>query len=178
MRPGPSMTRAWGLACFLAGVSACGGSVETQPAGGVDAGSDGGSEPDGGTANDAGTPLPSDPGYVQCGGQPCESATSYCCDDNAANTEKCVPQTVSACGGYRRSCDESADCPAGTVCCLIAPQMPWIEYTTWCGSSCGADSFLQVCKSDAECTGVPCVTQPCHGETISTCGALPSAPCQ
>lgn len=157
-------------------LSACGGSIDTQGGGSGDAGMDGGADMDASVEPDGGSAV-SDPGFVQCGGQPCASATHYCCDDNAANSEKCVLMSVSACGGYRRSCDESADCEAGMQCCLIGQTSPFIEYTTFCAMDCG-QSQLQVCKSDAECNGQSCLSQPCHGEIISTCAALPAAACQ
>jgi hypothetical protein len=140
-----------------------------------DAGADG--------SNDAAPPLEGDapdPGSVVCDGLPCASLDHYCCDDNMAGTEKCVPDQVSACAGFRRKCDEAADCPGGQVCCIPPNAAPFIAYTTFCVASCTFDPLAyQVCKTDAECEkGMACVTQPCHGETIQSCGPLPANRCQ
>src|SRR6185503_7620335 len=99
-------------------VSACGGSTEvgTSSSGSGGNGSSGSSgstgaggstqPPDGGAdgPNDAAPPLDGsapDPGSVLCDGLPCASLDHYCCDDSMLGTEKCVSDTVSACGGFR-----------------------------------------------------------------------------
>ncbi len=167
---------------FTATAWACGSSVDTGGGSG-DAGAagsmtpDASVDPDSGSTSDASAGPGSDPGFIQCGGAPCISEINYCCDEPSTNTQKCVPLSTSACGGYRISCDETADCSAGTVCCTHLSNTSFFDYSTSCQMDCGTESY-PTCKSDNECNGVPCVSQVCHGATIWTCGPIPMANCQ
>ena len=122
----------------------------------------------------------SDPGVVDCNGTPCASNGSYCCVEPPPGTIRCVPETTSSCGGLRRQCDESADCPTGEQCFIPPNAAIFVAYNTTCAAFVPGDPYsYQVCKSSAECVnGQPCVAQNCRGQIIRTCGPIPAQRCQ
>jgi hypothetical protein len=83
----------------------------------------------------------------------------------------------------RRACDETADCDPGNVCCIPPNANIALAYNSQCVPSAqcsGMDPYAyRMCKSSSECpANVACVTQPCHGYVISTCGGIPAQRCQ
>ncbi len=128
----------------------------------------------------------SDPKSITCNGMPCAVPANYCCDEGMfpnPGPQKCVPNTTSSCGGRRRSCDETADCNSGDVCCIPPNAALALSYNSLCvlAANCsGMDPYsYRMCKSSLECpVNVTCVTQPCHGYVISTCGGIPAQRCQ
>lgn len=135
---------------------------------------------------DAMPPLPvSDPGFVTCAGAPCAVPADMCCDASLvpmSSTQKCVPQTMSACGVLRRTCDEAADCGGGQVCCIPPNANIQIALNAQCeakGSCKDPTYFPQLCKTSAECdNGMACVMQTCLGAVVWTCGGIDPKRCQ
>jgi hypothetical protein len=126
-------------------------------------------------ANGAAGASGSDPGQIACGAANCDVPDEYCCDDSMQpGNEKCVPSITSSCAGFRRMCDEAADCEIGNVCCTIPAAATFYAYNTSCAPSCDT-YFPQLCKTSAECTnGQACVSQTCNGWLVQTCGPIPA----
>jgi hypothetical protein len=126
------------------------------------------------------------PKSVTCNGMPCAVPDNYCCDQGMLpkpGVEKCVPNSVSSCGGMRRSCDETADCGVGEACCTAVSAAFAFTYSTQCApaANCtGMDPYMyRHCKSSSECPmGVTCVAQLCQGHMVQTCGGIPAQRCQ
>jgi hypothetical protein len=182
------------LACLI-GIAACGDVVVAPPAdGGVDTGSGGDGAVTADAAKDTAPPTPDaspdtgpvdagspTPNAVSCGNATCTPATQVCCttQQGAQTCEPlaggCPAQTVP------QTCDDRSDCKAGEVCCIGTKGTggpggfgnPVVECKA---NSCGTiQGFAvpQLCKTNAECTqGLTCVSEPCSGRTISTCGGI------
>jgi hypothetical protein len=139
--------------------------------GGPDTGIEDGSPADADAAPICARPdggRPSDPGFVDCGGTPCDLSTSVCCIQQK-NTEagsippKCVPACTSALNVVV-NCDETADCQHGKVCCVDL-----VTGAQTCQTSCIAT--LQLCRCDQECpASAPCTVCPGYERCTTQCG--------
>ncbi len=95
---------------------------------------------------------------------PCAAQAEQCCNGACSPSgDGCTLKPVNV----SLKCDETADCPAGTVCCIHHAVIPSVY--SQCEVSCGSDPALadQVCKQDCECGGPSC-TSDCYG--VKTCG--------
>jgi len=126
-----------------------------------------GSVPDGGS--------PSTPGTIDCGGKSCNGTNAICCSPGKLDSGvyACSADTdAAACGdGVVQECDETADCPAGNVCCAVVTVGSYVETT--CLESCQLrPESRQACKLNGEChNGNPCMPQTCSGQLIGLCSA-------
>jgi hypothetical protein len=134
---------------------------------------------------DSGPGPMSDPGVVTCAGAPCKVPGNYCCDQALVptpSTQKCVPDSTSACGGLRQACDEAADCNSGDVCCVPPNANIRIALDAQCspkGSCKDATYAPQLCRTSAECdNGQSCVQQLCLGAVVWSCGGIDPKRCQ
>jgi hypothetical protein len=150
---------------------------------------------------DATVGLPPDPGFISCGNEDHPlSAGGACCEGFTGD----LPawwfyywSPSGACSGsdnpyidvsLRRSCDEPADCPAGTVCCINdTAYYGSLDYS--CEAVCppptnvtfNGDAGIfgfEACKSADDCQGEPCVVQYCswaenQTRQTQTCGGIP-----
>jgi hypothetical protein len=136
--------------------------------------------------------LPSTPGVVRCGSTVC--AHGYRCCLSAEGRPApigCDSRSKSGCLGmdydHSRSCDETADCDPGELCCVGVELFPAPTLGSYCSysltaspvTSCEDNNFV-ACGSDDDCRAVsaqPCVAQRCRGDVVQTCGRLPSEWC-
>ncbi len=82
---------------------------------------------------------------VACGGQDCDLATQFCCDNGSG---KCVPKG-SSCTIWELHCDETADCNAGEQCCQRGSNL-----TIDCATNCGGDAII--CRKGTQCGAKSC----------------------
>jgi hypothetical protein len=150
-----------------------GGSSGGTTDGGSSSGGDGGGT-DGGTATcampDGGGPCT--PGQVPCGTTLC-STPDYCCVTTASNKTTCDMSNQN-CVGTAYHCDETADCPAGNVCCL---NFAGLTNSTTCQTACMTGS-PKMCRSDTECASGKCIVQSClkpgaGNTTVEACSLIP-----
>ncbi len=124
------------------------------------------------------------PGIIKCGGggNTCNAfAGDQCCTDDEGGA--CFTSLI-ACptGGGAISCNESADCIVGDVCCGSVnlrdagadggdPAPPYVD--SHCSASCKT-TLLQLCRTNGECGDAgPCVIQSCpDGRTYELCGVF------
>jgi hypothetical protein len=101
-------------------------------------------------------------------------AGQQCClgDDGGA----CLSTSRTCAPGGSFTCNESADCIVGTVCCGIyaydeAGAGPYLSST--CAASC-TTSHVQLCRTNGECGDAgPCVIEPCSdGLVHEFCGGF------
>jgi hypothetical protein len=80
----------------------------------------------------------------------------------------CPGDTVSV------TCNESADCRVGTVCCgTVTPlDAGFTGMSAECAATCAAPPLAQLCRTNGECPdGGPCVIQACSdGNSYELCG--------
>lgn len=84
-------------------------------------------------------------------------------------------------GALDLQCLSSSSCAGdgspGQVCCVAITGTSSARSTCQAGP-CGGTLPVQLCGSDAECTGTTCVTQTCSlagaSVTVRACGALPT----
>ncbi|WP_394837759.1 hypothetical protein LVJ94_12680 [Pendulispora rubella] len=174
---------AFGLSILAASTSfvACSGDDSSPSKPRTDAGldstvdNDSGSETDARTERDA---RASDPGELVCGNQVCNTDEQYCCLVDGGAT--CNSPEAGACRGIEVGCDEQPDCDTegGDVCCGTAKGG---DVSAECkpASQCSNPfESRRICKTNAECGDADkCVTQPCKGIIISTCGGIPPSAC-
>jgi hypothetical protein len=143
------------LACLAAAV-ACGSDA---PAAGVDAAPS--------------VTHPSNPGRVSCGASECDlvgDAGLCCLPGPTGPGPSCLPGAGYCESSNILSCDEPADCPAGTRCCP-GPDASRDYFGCW--TSCAGPAL---CKSALDCAaGEPCTDYTCQGLRVSVCGELPAA---
>jgi hypothetical protein len=107
----------------------------------------------------------SDPGKITCNGAACAVPASQCCGDVDAGAS--CQAAATACSGLVRLCDETADCPLGTICCVSAIQ-PKL-FATECKAACGPGE-PQACATRAECGDAgACLAWTCGAVRVSTC---------
>jgi hypothetical protein len=161
------------LLCF-----ACGGGrtaltdamVAASPSGGDDQ-----SSWDGGL-------LPPTPGQVRCGSITCGQGEQCCLrEEGRPASNGCdSKEKLRDCHGtdYARTCDETADCDAGKICCWANISGPPPMIVSLCVLpkdesrcdyiACGADE-------DCRALGLPsCIAQRCRGDILQSCGRMPS----
>jgi hypothetical protein len=140
------------------GATSGGTSGGTSGSTGTDGGTDGSSNTDGGTPEggaDGG--LSSTPNKVQCGGgTECTTPADVCCVTQM--DAGCQPAASQCQNGAKLRCDEKADCPtAGDLCCA---GFSGGAASTECRTTCQMNQ-VQVCKTNAECTGGTCYVNTC-----------------
>lgn len=90
---------------------------------------------------------------IVCGGATCDSNTQYCCA-NGLN-DGCKPIGNTQCTVTEFSCDDSDDCPTGSVCCLTTPTPGTARCTTVPECPTFVEAGLQApvffCAGDNEC---------------------------
>jgi hypothetical protein len=116
--------------------------------------------------------LPCDPGHVSCGGSPCPTSTSFCCETSTGASATC-DQTGTTCTQSEVHCDESADCDGGVCCMSIAVSFVTTVKST-CQATCATGTY-QLCRSSTECgTGQSCIPQTClAGSDTEACTTVP-----
>ena len=186
-----SRRSAWAAVIAIVWAAACGGSTTSQLFSGGDGGagddaanaggdgassggdSDGGS--DGGGGGDAsrkdaagGDAGPADPGILCSapGSSPTYcTGTDYCCftSSQVASTYQCASSGGLCATGIRVSCDDTADCRPGDVCCgaydTFSNQFTEVRCASTCASS-GSSVGVRFCDPAAnDCPdGRACVT--------------------
>jgi len=125
--------------------------------------------------------LSSGPGVVRCGSTVCAPGEKCCLrhEDRPASIG-CVSLSET-CGWGARSCDETADCDFGQLCCVMWLSSPPLTLGSRCHDSltCYRGDYV-ACGSNDDCRAIaapPCVAQRCRGDVLQTCGALPSGSC-
>jgi hypothetical protein len=102
----------------------------------------------------------------------------------------CDAKANSAClrMGNDRTCDETADCGPGEMCCVYMETVSVPTLNSYCHNSltaspvtaCRGDNEFIGCGNDDDCRAVgarPCVAQICRGQVVQTCGRPPSYWC-
>ncbi|WP_394848266.1 hypothetical protein LZC95_12470 [Pendulispora brunnea] len=172
-----------GIFAASAGFVACSGDDSSTSVPRPDAGPDGTVDRDGG--EDAGTDAfpedarASDPKSLRCGNTRCNTDDQFCCVQDDGGAACASDSDGGACnGGTEIGCDEQADCDEGEVCCGTAKLG---EVTVECAPPTSCNNPFEnrrICKTDAECGDAgACVTQPCKGIIVSTCGGIPPSAC-
>jgi hypothetical protein len=178
------------LAITLLCSSACGSSVadsSSTASGGLGTGGGGGTAGTAGAGGEVAEYPGPDANELRCGDSVCTVPGQVCCYESAfadPGTDQCVADGT--CMAPNRACDETADCPSGSVCCsglgvlplgspldgFVATNCVQIGAPNDCLPEPGVGkSSAQVCKVDAECVnGEACVVEACHGNAIATCG--------
>ena len=141
------------------GATSGGTSGGTSGSSGTDGGTDGSSNTDGGTpeggGGDAG--VTSTPNKVQCGGgTACTTPADVCCVKQSGDAG-CQPAADNCQNGAKLHCDEKADCTGTDICCA---GFVGGAVSTDCKAACGGMQ-VQVCKTNAECTGGTCYVNTC-----------------
>lgn len=138
-----------------------------------------------GAASGGNAPMLDDPtpGQTRCGGTLCDSSSEYCCSGMAGSGGGTGFEMCSAtfCP-FRRECDEPSDCVGGDVCCYSVFMSPPPIMGARCipAAECMSDYDWLGCATQADCEaqGAPaCVSQPCGGGTIQTCGPVRRSSC-
>jgi len=146
--------------------------------------------PEGTDASASGGLLTSTPGVVRCGSITCTYGEQCCLREQGSPASNgCDSRSKTACHGTQdvRTCDETADCNPGELCCFGLWSSPPATLGSRCSlhfpgeapTSCDLDKFIG-CGSDDDCRAVsapPCVAQRCRGDILQTCGLLPSGWC-
>ena len=126
--------------------------------------------------------LPPTPGQVRCGSSTCGEG-DVCClrDEGRPASNGCDSKAkIRNCHGtdYARTCDETADCDAGMICCLgfaTGPPPTIVSFCVLLTDARGCDYIA--CGSDDDCRalGLPsCVAQRCRGDILQSCGQMAS----
>lgn len=134
--------------------------------------------------------LPSTPGLVRCGAITCAKGEQCCLREQGSPASNgCDSRSNTGCRGSPdvRTCDETADCNPGELCCFGLWSSPPATLGSRCSYSPGGatrtacDLYEYIgCSSDDDCLAVsapPCVAQRCRGDVLQTCGLLPSDWC-
>jgi hypothetical protein len=110
--------------------------------------------------------LPCSPGRVDCADANCSLPAQECCDDDSQETCEAVG---AQCSAVVITCDETADCADGSLCCVMAPVPNSGTISCQPGPHCptGAFASTQVCKTNAECASSSGVC------TLYKCGSHP-----
>ena len=132
--------------------------------------------------------LPPTPGRVRCGAIVCAEGYECCIRYGEGNPASigCDWRSNAGCPMWPRTCDETADCGPGELCCWFGSYSPPPTWASIChnagpgriATSCPAGPVG--CSNDADCNavGAPrCVAQRCRGDIIQTCGLLPDPTC-
>lgn len=82
----------------------------------------------------------------------------------------------------RRECDEPSDCLGDDVCCfsVVASPPPIMASSCVPPDQCGYEHTYLGCATQADCeanNAPPCVSQPCGGGDIQTCGPITRSSC-
>jgi hypothetical protein len=100
-------------------------------------------------------------------------ATQSCCVsfslDAGGLSRSCQNGTSCPSGGTQR-CDEAADCPVNNVCCA---SFTGGNGAAECQSSCQGQQSIQLCKTNAECSGGACGSYTCFGQPVRSCTQPP-----
>ena len=146
--------------------------------GNTDGGSaDGSGGPTACTRPDASLIAANTPGKVQCisptSTTPCNAPSEACCSHIVPGfgyAGTCVPATQACDGGVRNECEELADCPTGSVCCVTFD--PMNGFSTTCATTCASTS--ESCRCVEDCGGKGCtMTGTCGGRGVFlSCGGL------
>jgi len=129
-------------------------------------------------------PLPPTPNQVRCGSALCDATKEYCCAGAGGSGGGGPFETCgSAFCGFRRECDETADCVGTEVCCysVFASPPPILGSRCVQRSECGISGYWFGCGTQADCSAVgapACVAQECGGATIQTCGPVTRSACR
>ena len=142
-------------------------------------------------ASASGGLLTSTPGAVRCGSITCAHGDQCCLlEQGSPASNGCDSRSKNVCHGTQdvRTCDETADCNPGELCCFGLWSSPPATLGSRCSlnfagdpprTACDADEYIG-CSSDDDCRAVsalPCVAQRCRGDILQTCGLLPSGWC-
>ncbi len=101
-----------------------------------------------------------DPG-IACGSSFCTAMVETCCNPNLPS-----PTCGTTCTGAKMTCDDTADCPSGQICCAkITMQGAWQQST--CTTTCSSPS-LHMCD--------PTVSNPCGAVAGTTCRQMSQLP--
>jgi hypothetical protein len=109
----------------------------------------------------------------------CDHGTQHCCEPSSG-TATCEPSATPCAGtAVDWQCQDPGDCPSGQVCCgmgtLVLGTTGCGNYAsgfhgTRCATSCAAMTEIQMCTSDAECTGgTTCTPFRTHGAQVGGC---------
>jgi len=128
--------------------------------------------------------LASTPGQVRCGSTIC-GHDEQCClrEEGRPASNGCDSKAKRLCHGAAeaRTCDETADCDAGTICCLAAVSGPPPTIASFCVLP--TDEWhcdYIACGTDDDCRASgrpPCVAQRCRGDILQSCGRMSSDIC-
>jgi hypothetical protein len=127
--------------------------------------------------------LPSTPGMVRCGNAMCDAVNAYCCSgaggSGGGGFETCSPTFC----GYRRECDETADCVGTEVCCYSVVASPPAILASSCvqRDQCAYDGSWIACGTQEDCSSVgapPCVAQSCGGATLQSFCPITRSACR
>jgi hypothetical protein len=133
--------------------------------------------------------LPPTPRRVRCGATVCAEGYECCLRDDEGSPAAigCDWRSNAGCINWPRTCDETADCGPGELCCWFVSHSSPQTWASFCrnvgpgrtATSCSVTNGIG-CSSDADCTAVgapPCVAQRCRGDIIQTCGPLQDSSC-
>jgi hypothetical protein len=151
-------------------IAACGGGRDEGAASAdasiQDAGAAANSDDGGGKAGGEG-------GRVTCGGNECILPESVCCP--WLNGGTCAARGTAGCEPIE--CDDTADCPAGQMCCYQFNH--GCSLSASCQTTCvGGAVRVQACKSDSECASGSCTLRRCGGLDAATCEPDPASCCR
>jgi hypothetical protein len=131
------------------------------------------------------------PGLAQCGSIVCAEGDQCCVRDGKGDPASigCSSRSNASCNGspWKRTCDETADCGPGELCCWEDASSPPSTMVSYCYNP-GTGLAATVCpprhvigcgsERDCDAVGAPtCVAQECRGDVIQTCGYIPSNSC-
>jgi hypothetical protein len=156
-----------------AGQAGIGGQPSGAGGSAPDAGSDG--SPDDADASVPPVDAPGDgasPGVIACGTEYCPTGGDYvCCGHPILGTKICAAFDQCPSPNLIASCDDTADCPPGGVCCADLLDGTGLTFTTRCRNNCaGPDNPVQVCKTAEECPSGQCGPHTCSsGAVIQAC---------
>jgi hypothetical protein len=98
---------------------------------------------------------------VKCGGSYCTAGSQSCCDPEGSPS--CIT-TGHFCSRLSISCDDSADCNTGQICCATRHSGNNAIESVSCSSSCNGSNPIQLCSPG---------TNECRSGTCSAWGSLP-----
>lgn len=123
--------------------------------------------------------LSSTAGSVRCGPVLCLPGDKCCLrNEGSPASIGCAPPSGDC---LPRTCDETADCDFGQLCCIVFMGSPPVTLGSRChdGLTCDRLDYI-ACGSDDDCRAVsapPCVAQRCRGDVLQSCGPIAFSDC-